>query len=87
MNFQMMRMDPTTGRSAAELVATASVDELTRILREYGEERFAARVARSIVAQRESRPITTSAQLVRLLTETIPAASQRSGGHPAKRTF
>ena len=82
-----MRMDPTTGRSAAELVATASVDELTRILREYGEERFAARVARSIVAQRENRPITTSAQLVRLLTETIPTASQRSGGHPAKRTF
>ncbi len=82
-----MRMDPTTGPSAADLVATASVEELTRILRDYGEERFAGRVARAIVAQRDRLPITTSAQLVQLLTKAIPAASQRSGGHPAKRTF
>ena len=82
-----MRMDQSSGQSAADLLATADAAELTRILRDYGEERFAARIARAILAQRAVRPITTSAELVQLLTATIPAASQRTGGHPGKRTF
>lgn len=82
-----MRMDQSRGESAADLLATADAAELTRILRNYGEERFAARIARAILTQRAVRPITTSAELVQLLTATIPAASQRTGGHPGKRTF
>ena len=82
-----MRMDQSTGITAAELLNTASAEELTRVLREYGEERFAGRIARRIVAERETEPFTTSKRLVELLTAAIPAASQRSGGHPAKRTF
>lgn len=82
-----MRMDQSGGSTAAELLNTASVDELTRVLREYGEERFAGRIARRIVAERATEPFATSRRLVELLTAVIPAASQRSGGHPAKRTF
>jgi 16S rRNA (cytosine1402-N4)-methyltransferase len=79
-----MRMDPTTGVTAAEVVNTYDVAALTRILREYGEERFAARVARAIVA---GRPWTTTAPLADTVRESIPAATRRHGGHPAKRTF
>ena len=82
-----MRMDQSTGITAAELLNTADADELTRILREYGEERFAGRIARRIVTERESEPFSGSGRLVKLLTSAIPAASQRTGGHPAKRTF
>lgn len=82
-----MRMDPTTGPTAAEVLNTYTVGELTRILREYGEERFANRIARSVAAEREREPFTTSARLVSLLYDAVPAASRRTGGHPAKRTF
>jgi 16S rRNA (cytosine1402-N4)-methyltransferase len=82
-----MRMDPTTGRTAAELLNTATAQELTRILREYGEEKFASRIAREVVRRRETQPFTTSADLVELLYASIPAPARRTGGHPAKRTF
>lgn len=82
-----MRMDPTTGPTAADLLATVSMADLRHILREYGEERYAGRVARAIVEARAAAPITTSAQLVEIVRRAVPAASQRTGGHPAKRTF
>lgn len=82
-----MRMDTTSGPTAADVLAEYSADDLTRILRTYGEERFAGRIAGEIVARRENSPITTSSQLVALLVDVIPARSQRTGGHPAKRTF
>jgi 16S rRNA (cytosine1402-N4)-methyltransferase len=82
-----MRMDPTRGPTAAEVLNTYSAEELTRILREYGEERFAARIASRVVRERERRPFTTSGRLVELLYDAIPAAARRTGGHPAKRTF
>lgn len=82
-----MRMDQSSGITAAELLATAPTEELTRILRTYGEERFAAKIARTIVAQRADEPIKTSTELVALLERTVPMRSQRTGGHPAKRTF
>src|SRR5262249_45090732 len=61
--------------------------ELTRVLREYGEERFAPRIAGAVVRERETEPFTTSARLVELLYEQIPAPARRTGGHPAQRTF
>jgi 16S rRNA (cytosine1402-N4)-methyltransferase len=82
-----MRMDPTTGHTAADVLAEADEDEIARILREYGEERFARRIARAVVAQRTTRPVSTSTELVELIRECIPAAARRTGGHPAKRTF
>jgi 16S rRNA (cytosine1402-N4)-methyltransferase len=81
-----MRMGPQT-LTAAQVVNTYSRADLARILRSYGEERFADRIARRIVAEREREPFANSGRLVRLLTEVVPRASQRSGGHPAKRTF
>ncbi|TDP97229.1 16S rRNA (cytosine(1402)-N(4))-methyltransferase RsmH [Labedaea rhizosphaerae] len=82
-----MRMDPTTGQTAADVLNTYSVADLTRILREYGEERFAQRIAKAIVAEREKEPFTTSGRLVELIYANVPAATRRTGGHPAKRTF
>jgi 16S rRNA (cytosine1402-N4)-methyltransferase len=82
-----MRMDPTSGRTAADVLNTYSQAELTRVLREYGEERFAPRLARAIVREREREPFSTSARLVELLYAEIPAPARRTGGHPAKRTF
>lgn len=82
-----MRMDPTTGMTAADVLNTYSVDELTRILRDYGEERFARRIAKAVVEQRKRQPFDTSGRLVQLLYDTVPAGSRRTGGHPAKRTF
>ncbi len=82
-----MRMDQTTGRTAADVLNEYSAADLARVLREYGEERFAARIARAVVAEREREPFTTSARLVELLYAAVPAASRRTGGHPAKRTF
>lgn len=80
-----MRMDTTQGRTAADILNDYSVDDLTRILREYGEERFARRIAERIVAE---RPWTTSARLVEVVRESIPMKVQRtSPGNPAKRTF
>lgn len=82
-----MRMDPTTGPTAAEILNTYPVAELTRVLREYGEERFAHRIARAVAAERTREPFSTSERLVKLLYDAVPAATRRTGGHPAKRTF
>jgi 16S rRNA (cytosine1402-N4)-methyltransferase len=82
-----MRMDPTTGRTAADVVNTYSAAELTRVLRDYGEERFARRIADAIVRERAAEPFTSSARLAELVRASIPAATRRAGGHPAKRTF
>ncbi|WP_151524172.1 16S rRNA (cytosine(1402)-N(4))-methyltransferase RsmH [Serinicoccus kebangsaanensis] len=82
-----MRMDQGVGRTAADVLNEDDARDLERILRDYGEERFARPIARAIVRSREQEPFTTSARLVELLHDVVPAASQRSGGHPAKRTF
>ncbi|MBB5832005.1 16S rRNA (cytosine(1402)-N(4))-methyltransferase RsmH [Brachybacterium aquaticum] len=83
-----MRMDPSSdGPTAADLLAELPEAEIARILHDLGDERFAKRIARRIVEQRESAPLTRSSELVALLERAIPAASKASGGHPAKRTF
>jgi 16S rRNA (cytosine1402-N4)-methyltransferase len=82
-----MRMDQSGGITAAEVLNTYDAPELERILRDYGEERFARRVAAAIVRERQREPFSTSARLVEVLKKAIPAASQKSGGHPGKRTF
>jgi 16S rRNA (cytosine1402-N4)-methyltransferase len=83
-----MRMDASVGMTAADVLNTYSVDDLTRVLREYGEERYARRIAERIVAERDVAPWTTSARLVEIVRESIPMKVQRtSPGNPAKRTF
>ncbi|MFC7340672.1 16S rRNA (cytosine(1402)-N(4))-methyltransferase RsmH [Saccharopolyspora griseoalba] len=82
-----MRMDTTAERTAADVLNTYSAGELTRILRVYGEEKFASKIASAIVRERAKEPFTDSARLVQLLYDAVPAASRRTGGHPAKRTF
>jgi 16S rRNA (cytosine1402-N4)-methyltransferase len=82
-----MRMDDTEGQTAADVLNTYPVEELARILKWYGEERFARRIAESIVRERDREPFTRSARLVELIREAIPAPARRTGGHPAKRTF
>lgn len=81
-----MRMDSTSGRTAADVIAEYDERELRRIFHEYGEEKLAARYARAIVRAREVEPITRSGRLVEVLTDATPAAVQRAG-HPAKRVF
>lgn len=73
--------------TAAEVVNTYNEADLTRILRVYGDERHAARIARRIVERRAKAPIETTLQLVDVIKEAIPAAARRTGGHPARRTF
>src|SRR5699024_12268366 len=73
--------------TAADLLRDLPEQELARVLHELGDERFSRGMARRIVEQRESSPITRSGELVLLLVRAIPAASRASGGHPAKRTF
>jgi 16S rRNA (cytosine1402-N4)-methyltransferase len=82
-----MRMDPTTGISAADVVNGYDGKRLARVLNEYGDERFASRIADAIVRERTKAPLTSSARLAELVREAIPAATRRTGGHPAKRTF
>lgn len=82
-----MRMDRTQELTAEEVVNTYSVAELTRILRDYGEERFARRVAEAIVRERGRAPLTSTSRLVEVVRDAIPAAARRTGGHPGKRTF
>ena len=82
-----MRMDPELPVSAADILNTYSHGDLARILKTYGDERFAGKIASAVLREREAEPFTTSARLVELLYRTIPAASRRTGGHPAKRTF
>ncbi|MDQ6934853.1 MAG: 16S rRNA (cytosine(1402)-N(4))-methyltransferase RsmH [Actinomycetota bacterium] len=82
-----MRMDDSLGQTAADVLNTYPAADLARILRTYGEERFARGIARAIVREREQRPFESSARLVELIREVIPVPARRTGGHPAKRTF
>ena len=82
-----MRMDPTTGITAAEVLNTYSHGDLARILKSYGDERFAGKIASAVLKERERAPFDRADRLVELLYSTIPAATRRTGGHPAKRTF
>ena len=83
-----MRMDQSAGRTAQDILDTADERELARILRDYGEERFAARIAAGIVRRRESAdPVASTDALVEVVRACVPAAARRSGGNPAKRTF
>jgi 16S rRNA (cytosine1402-N4)-methyltransferase len=82
-----MRMDPTTGLSAADVVNSYDGKRLAKVLKEYGDERFASRIADAIVRERAKAPLTSSARLAELVRDAIPAATRRTGGHPAKRTF
>jgi 16S rRNA (cytosine1402-N4)-methyltransferase len=82
-----MRMDPTRGRTAADVVNTYDGRALARVIQSYGEERFAGRIADAIVRERARQPLTSTARLAELVREAIPAATRRTGGHPAKRTF
>ena len=82
-----MRMDPTTGVTAAEVLNGADADELTRIFREYGEERWAGRIARRICKIRQQFPLTMTRQLAELVRETVPGGMVPSRIHPATRVF
>lgn len=82
-----MRMDQSVGRTAADIVNTYSHSDLARVLRIYGEERFAGRIASAIIREREIKPFSDSERLVTVVRDAIPAATRRTGGNPAKRTF
>jgi 16S rRNA (cytosine1402-N4)-methyltransferase len=82
-----MRMDPTATTTAADIVNGYPVADLARVLRDYGEERFALRIAQAIDRARRNAPLDSTAQLADLVRAAIPAATRRHGGHPAKRTF
>lgn len=82
-----MRMDQTADLTAREIVNHWSEQEISKILFEYGEEKFARRIAAQIVAARTKGPIETTGELVELIKEGIPAAARRSGPHPARRSF
>ncbi len=82
-----MRMDQTRGVTAAEVVNTYSHGDLARVLRVYGEEKFASRIAQAILRERAKGELSSSARLAELVRDSIPAPARRTGGHPAKRTF
>ena len=82
-----MRMNPEDPLTAADVLNTYSAIELAKVLRYYGEEKFAKRIAEAVVADRDRDPATTRARLVDLSRTSIPAAARRTGGNPAKRTF
>ncbi len=82
-----MRMDQRQKLSAREVVNGYSIGELTRVIREYGEERFARNIAKHITAEREKKPIETTGELISIIKAAIPAKAREGGGHPAKRTF
>lgn len=85
-----MRMDAAADsedETAAELLAQISEPELKRILSDYGEERFSGRIARHIVEARSQTPLTTTAQLAKVIDAAVPVAAKQRGGHPAKRSF
>ena len=82
-----MRMNPEDELTAAIVLNSYSAQEIARVLRHYGEEKFAKRIADAVVAQRADEPFTTSARLVDLIRDSIPQAARRTGGNPAKRTF
>jgi 16S rRNA (cytosine1402-N4)-methyltransferase len=82
-----MRMDSGSDLTAAQVLNTYDAKALARVLREYGEEKFASRIAAHVVRRRAHTPFVTTAELVELLYQAIPAPARRTGGHPAKRTF
>jgi 16S rRNA (cytosine1402-N4)-methyltransferase len=82
-----MRMDPTGDRTAADVVNGYPAADLARVLRVYGEERFARRIADAVVRERTRAPITSTLRLSAIVRDAIPAATRRTGGNPAKRTF
>ncbi|MCT2593376.1 16S rRNA (cytosine(1402)-N(4))-methyltransferase RsmH [Streptomyces sp. N2-109] len=82
-----MRMDQTTGISAAEVLNTYPPGELVRILRAYGEEKQARRIVGAVVREREREPFESSGRLVEVIRDALPQAAKRTGGNPAKRTF
>ncbi len=82
-----MRMDAEESMTAADLLNKSSEAEISRILRDYGEERFAGLIAKRIVLYRQTKPLETTGELVRIIEQAIPAKYRNTGGHPAKRTF
>ena len=82
-----MRMDQRNDKTAADIVNGYSEMELYRIIRDYGEDRFAKNIAKHIVREREIHPIETTLQLAEIIRGAIPAKIRAEGGHPAKRTF
>jgi 16S rRNA (cytosine1402-N4)-methyltransferase len=82
-----MRMDQSASRTAEEIVNTYAVPELARVLSEYGEERFARRIAEAIVRERAREPVRSTLRLSAIVKDAIPAPARRTGGNPAKRTF
>jgi 16S rRNA (cytosine1402-N4)-methyltransferase len=82
-----MRMNPEDELTAADILNTYTSRDLSRVLREYGEEKFAKRIADTVVAERDKEPFSNSARLVDLVRDCIPQAARRTGGNPAKRTF
>jgi 16S rRNA (cytosine1402-N4)-methyltransferase len=82
-----MRMDQTRGVTAAEILASESEQELTRIFRDFGEERFAYQIAKAIVRKRSEKPITTSSQLNQIVEFVVPKVPGKQSGHPAKRIY
>jgi len=82
-----MRMDQRKGRTAADVVNTYPVGELARVLRVYGEERFARRIAQAVDRERQREPFAGTQRLAEVVRNAVPAATRRTGGHPAKRTF
>jgi 16S rRNA (cytosine1402-N4)-methyltransferase len=82
-----MRMNGEDELTAEQIVNSYPVPRLARVLREFGEERFALRIAQAIARRRAEAPITSTAELAELVRNAIPAATRRTGGHPAKRTF
>jgi 16S rRNA (cytosine1402-N4)-methyltransferase len=82
-----MRMDRTAALTAADVVNTYSAARLAQVLREYGEERFARRIADALVRERSKAPLTSTMRLSEIVRDSIPAPARRTGGNPAKRTF
>ena len=82
-----MRMDQRQSLTARDIVNEYSEAELTRIIRDYGEDKFAGSIARHIVRARQEHPVETTLELAEIVKESIPMKARRTGGHPAKRTF
>ncbi|MFN2938926.1 16S rRNA (cytosine(1402)-N(4))-methyltransferase RsmH [Lachnospiraceae bacterium YH-ros2226] len=82
-----MRMDQRNPKTARDIVNTYSREDLYRIIRDYGEDRFAHNIAKHIVEERKDHPIETAGDLNRIIEHAIPAKARRNGGHPAKRTY
>jgi 16S rRNA (cytosine1402-N4)-methyltransferase len=82
-----MRMDSSSPLTAADVLNTYPAERLAQVLREYGEERFARRIADAVVKERSKTPLTSTARLVEIVRDSIPAPARRTGGNPAKRTF